>query len=590
MSRIALYQKYRSQTFDEVIGQDYVVRSIRNAVKEQKVGHAYLFCGPRGTGKTTMARLLARSINCEHPEKAPCGECASCKAALAGTHPDIIEINAANETHVEDIRDLIERARLAPMMSKHKVYIIDEVHQLSSAASSALLKTLEEPPEHVVFILATTDPQKMLKTIISRCQRFDFSKVDTEKIKDHLLDIAQKEGFELEEAAAQKIAELSDGGMRDALSILEQASSYASDHITEESIDEIFGLTSISEEADLLKDVLSQNMEGILKRIRSFSEHGADFRRLSDDLINALKDALIWKGTKNPSLIHHLNAEQAEGLSRDQDMQKLLGMSKIMIAAQSSFSTSQNAETCFTVACFDMMLYQKPVEKVIVQPSEQHVSVPDTSKLYQPASTVETMAEPLAEPVMKQEEPAPAAPVIQPAVKKEAVIPQNVEEPRILSEKQIIGILVSCNKGCKQEVQGTVDQILNDPLIMDRYKNMLRQMKIGAASKDALILFTSSSAVVNNAMTETMNRGLYHYLRDHGINRMPFVIQDQDFRNAVKEFAAEMKSNTLPEPMQIEFWNEKAKGEEENVPDPEERVMDFYGAENVKVIDQPEGE
>ena len=163
-------QKYRSQTFDELVGQQYVVRSIKNAVQEGKVGHAYLFCGPRGTGKTSMARLLARAVNCEDKEHAPCGKCENCLAAIEGTHPDIIEINAANETHVEDVRDLIERARLSPMMGKHKVYIVDEVHQLSSSAASALLKTLEEPPEHVIFILATTDPQKLLPTIISRYQ------------------------------------------------------------------------------------------------------------------------------------------------------------------------------------------------------------------------------------------------------------------------------------------------------------------------------------------------------------------------------------------------------------------------------------
>ena len=186
MAKIALYQKYRSSTFEEVVGQEYIVKSIKNAVKENKVGHAYLFCGPRGTGKTTMARLLAKAVNCENPENAPCEKCENCVAANSGTHPDIIEINAANETHVEDIRDLIERSRLAPMQGKHKVYIIDEVHQLSSAASSALLKTLEEPPENVIFILATTDPQKLLPTIISRINLINFNNISNEEVKNYI--------------------------------------------------------------------------------------------------------------------------------------------------------------------------------------------------------------------------------------------------------------------------------------------------------------------------------------------------------------------------------------------------------------------
>jgi len=299
MAKLALYQKYRSSTFEEVVGQEYVVRSIQNAIKEGKVGHAYLFCGPRGTGKTTMARLLAKAVNCTDPEHAPCGVCENCVAANNGTHPDIIEINAANETHVEDIRDLIERSRLAPMQGRHKIYIIDEVHQLSSAASSALLKTLEEPPENVIFILATTDPQKLLPTIISRCQRFDFTRVKKEQIKDHLLNIAEKENIEMEPEAAEMIAVLCDGGMRDALSIMDQCASFTSDHITAEAIDSIYGLATTDEKCDLLQDIMAGRIESLIQRIWKYEEQGIDLSRYTDGCVDILKDAVIYKETKN---------------------------------------------------------------------------------------------------------------------------------------------------------------------------------------------------------------------------------------------------------------------------------------------------
>ena len=213
MSYKALYQKYRSKTFEDVVGQEYVVKSIRNSVHSNKISHAYLFCGPRGTGKTTMARLLAKAVNCQDPEHAPCQKCDDCIAADNGTHPDIIEMNAANTRGIDDIRSLINSAMLAPMQGRYKVYIIDEAHQLSGDAASALLKILEEPPAHDIFVLATTDPQKMFPTIISRCQRYDFSKVREDLITAHLKKICTEEKIQIEDAAAAKIAQLADGGM-----------------------------------------------------------------------------------------------------------------------------------------------------------------------------------------------------------------------------------------------------------------------------------------------------------------------------------------------------------------------------------------
>ena len=365
MAKAALYQKYRSSTFEEVVGQEYVVRSIKNAVRTGKTGHAYLFCGPRGTGKTTMARLLAKSVNCTDPEHAPCGTCENCVAANNGTHPDIVEINAANETHVEDIRDLIERSRLAPMMGRHKIYIIDEVHQLSSAASSALLKTLEEPPENVIFVLATTDPQKLLPTIISRCQRFDFSKVKKNQISKHLMSIAQKENILLEESAAEMIAVLSDGGMRDALSIMDQCASYTGDQITLEAIDQIYGLATTREKIDLIKNVISCDLEKILKQTSSYEERGIDLQRFTDGMIDILKDTVIWQNTHKAELMKVLTMEEAEEISNIADSSTCMHIAETVMNEKENFKTATSPVSAFEVICFSLATEnrQEPVKK-----------------------------------------------------------------------------------------------------------------------------------------------------------------------------------------------------------------------------------
>jgi DNA polymerase-3 subunit gamma/tau len=217
MAYKALYNKYRPATFEEVAGQRSIVRTLKNAISSGKIAHAYLFCGPRGTGKTSMARLFAKALNCEKGIGQQCNECSNCQAINEGVHPDVIEIDAASNNGVDQVRDLIDKIRYAPIKGRYKVYIIDEVHMMSAGAFNALLKTFEEPPEQVIFILATTEPYKVLPTILSRCQRFDFGKIDDEDIREKLIWILDKEKVEYDEKGIDAIISLADGGMRDAL-------------------------------------------------------------------------------------------------------------------------------------------------------------------------------------------------------------------------------------------------------------------------------------------------------------------------------------------------------------------------------------
>jgi DNA polymerase-3 subunit gamma/tau len=317
MSYKSLYLTYRPQTFEEVAGQKPIVRTLKNALASGKIAHAYLFAGPRGTGKTTMARLLAKALNCEEGMGHQCNKCSNCVAISEGSHPDVIEIDAASNNGVDQVRDLIEKVKYAPIKGKYKVYIIDEVHMMSTGAFNALLKTLEEPPENVIFILCTTEPYKVLPTILSRCQRFDFAKLSDEDMSAKLLEVLKAENATYDEEGLKAIVSLADGGMRDALSILEQVLAYSGNQLHEKDVLAIYGLASLEEKIALLQSLKSGDVATVVTKSESFIAGGIDVRRLVGDLIAILKDLLIYEKTGDASLIEEISEEQAQLLSKE---------------------------------------------------------------------------------------------------------------------------------------------------------------------------------------------------------------------------------------------------------------------------------
>ena len=304
MSYRALYRVFRPQTFSEVRGQNHISTTLKNAIVTERLAHAYLFCGPRGTGKTSSAKILAKAVNCLDLQNGePCNQCANCKAINEENFLDVLEIDAASNRGIDEIRDLRDKVRFAPSQGKRKVYIIDEVHMLTNEAFNALLKTLEEPPAHVLFILATTEPQKIPLTILSRCQRFDFRKINTAEIADHLAEIVKEEGVSISDDALNAIARKAAGGMRDAISVLDQCIAFAGSRIELHHVELVLGTVSEEATASLIDAVLQQDYSRLFLLLHDFMQQGKDIKQILRDCIQYARQLLLLKVAPNEKLV-----------------------------------------------------------------------------------------------------------------------------------------------------------------------------------------------------------------------------------------------------------------------------------------------
>ena len=566
MAYQALYRKYRPTNFDEVVGQTHIIQTLKNAIVQNRIAHAYLFCGPRGTGKTSIAKIFAKTLNCTNSQDAPCGVCENCKMAANGSHPDIIEIDAASNNGVDEVRNLIDKVKYAPMQGKYKIYIIDEVHMMTSGAFNALLKTIEEPPAHVIFIFATTEPNKVLPTIISRCQRFDFNKVSMHDIKYRLSVVCKNEGIEIDENGLTLIAQLADGGMRDALSILDQCVAYCSSHIDVNDIRKIYGVVTSEDIGKLFYSVYKKDVDSFVKDIQKYSDMGMDIKRLTADFIHMLKDSLILDYSENSTLVSDMNKDMIRKYFKLAPINFRIKCMEELMDTYNKYTYASNALDYLEASLLKISSYSYESKTHIIDSDHNDFKEVEEEENYETSYDDTSDNSDIIEKNTQKDDNNGALDKSEISDVSRETLKQseNTNNKIILNDEFVIQLLVGATKmerSIDTNKFNNIGQFISS-LEFGKYAATLRNSSIMASGSNYIVVCVSSEIFAKQINEFELNYGYEDFTEVLlGKAKKVFALDKTQQSRVKDEFKERMISGNLPEPYQVRLKRKDAESE-----------------------------